>query len=143
MDGDSEGEGAPRTARVARWSTATVVDGTPDGDGTRDCAPADGSEEENSEQLPRTRTSTRALRRPGTRPGPTDEALALAEVRGTGALLRLALERIHKVTAGVDAKLGKGGIKQVVETPLDAEELENLKVAAEAVRAKQADVENL
>ena len=112
MDGDSEGEGAPRTARVARWSTATVVDGTPDGDGTRDCAPADGSEEENSEQLPRARTSTRALRRPGTRPGPTDEALALAEVRGTGALLRLALERIHKVTAGVDAKLGDAGRRQ-------------------------------
>ena len=50
---------------------------------------------------------------------------------------------ISGVYLGVEAKLGKGGIKQVVETPLDAEELENLKVAAEAVRAKQADVENL
>jgi malate dehydrogenase len=50
---------------------------------------------------------------------------------------------ISGVYLGVEAQLGKGGIKQVVETPLEADELENLKVAAEAVRAKQADVENL
>jgi malate dehydrogenase len=50
---------------------------------------------------------------------------------------------ISGVYLGVEAKLGKGGIKQVVETPLEADELEALKVAAEAVRAKQADVENL
>jgi malate dehydrogenase len=50
---------------------------------------------------------------------------------------------ISGVYLGVEAKLGKGGIKQVVETPLESDELENLKVAAEAVRAKQADVENL
>ena len=50
---------------------------------------------------------------------------------------------ISGVYLGVEAKLGKGGIKQIVETPLDAEELEALKVAAEAVRAKQADISNL
>jgi malate dehydrogenase len=50
---------------------------------------------------------------------------------------------ISGVYLGVEAKLGKGGIKQVVETPLDATELEALKVAAEAVRAKQADIANL
>ena len=50
---------------------------------------------------------------------------------------------ISGVYLGVEAQLGKGGIKKVVETPLDAEELVALKVAAEAVRAKQADVENL
>jgi malate dehydrogenase len=50
---------------------------------------------------------------------------------------------ISGVYLGVEAELGKGGIKQVVETPLEADELEALKVAAEAVRAKQADVENL
>jgi malate dehydrogenase len=50
---------------------------------------------------------------------------------------------ISGVYLGVEAKLGKGGIKSVVETPLDAAELENLKVAAEAVRAKQADIANL
>ena len=50
---------------------------------------------------------------------------------------------ISGVYLGVEAKLGKGGIKQIVETPLNAEELDALKVAAEAVRAKQADVSNL
>ena len=50
---------------------------------------------------------------------------------------------VSGVYLGVEAQLGKGGIKKVVETPLDADELEALKVAAEAVRAKQADVENL
>ena len=50
---------------------------------------------------------------------------------------------ISGVYLGVEARLGKGGIKQIVETPLDAEELEALKVAAEAVRAKQADISNL
>ena len=50
---------------------------------------------------------------------------------------------ISGVYLGVEAKLGKGGIKQIVETPLNAEELDALKIAAEAVRAKQADVSNL
>jgi malate dehydrogenase len=50
---------------------------------------------------------------------------------------------ISGVYLGVEAKRGKGGIKQIVETPLEAEELEALKVAAEAVRAKQADISNL
>lgn len=50
---------------------------------------------------------------------------------------------IEGVYLGVEAKLGKGGIKQIVETPLDAEELAALKVAAEAVRTKQADISNL
>ena len=47
------------------------------------------------------------------------------------------------VYLGVEAKLGKGGIQSVVETPLTASELEALKVAAEAVRTKQADIANL
>jgi len=50
---------------------------------------------------------------------------------------------ISGVYLGVEAKLGKGGIKQVVETPLTDDELAALKVAAEAVRTKQADVETL
>jgi len=50
---------------------------------------------------------------------------------------------ISGVYLGVEAKLGKGGIKQVVETPLTGDELAALKVAAEAVRTKQADVETL
>jgi malate dehydrogenase len=50
---------------------------------------------------------------------------------------------ISGVYLGVEAKLGKGGIKQVVETKLTDSELEALKVAAEAVRSKQADIANL
>ena len=50
---------------------------------------------------------------------------------------------ISGVYLGVEAKLGKGGIQSVVETPLTASELEALKVAAEAVRTKQADIANL
>jgi malate dehydrogenase len=50
---------------------------------------------------------------------------------------------INDVYLGVQAKLGQGGIKQIVETALDSEELAALKVAAEAVRAKQADISNL
>ena len=50
---------------------------------------------------------------------------------------------IEGVYLGVEARLGAGGIKAVVETKLEADELEALKVAAEAVRAKQADIANL
>jgi malate dehydrogenase len=50
---------------------------------------------------------------------------------------------ISGVYLGVEAEIGKGGIKKVVETKLDGKELEALKVAAEAVRTKQADVKDL
>lgn len=50
---------------------------------------------------------------------------------------------ISGVYLGVNAKIGAEGVKEVVETPLSASELENLKEAAEAVRAKQADVADL
>ncbi len=50
---------------------------------------------------------------------------------------------INGVYLGVNAKIGAEGVKEVVETPLSASELENLKEAAEAVRAKQADVADL
>ncbi|MBP2476286.1 malate dehydrogenase [Crossiella equi] len=50
---------------------------------------------------------------------------------------------IEGVYLGVTAELGKGGIKKVVETPLTDSELAALKEAAEAVRAKQADVQSL
>jgi malate dehydrogenase len=50
---------------------------------------------------------------------------------------------ISGVYLGVEARLGKGGIKEVIETPLTEDELAALKLAAEAVRTKQADVENL
>jgi malate dehydrogenase len=50
---------------------------------------------------------------------------------------------ISGVYLGVQAEIGAGGIKRVVETPLTDGELAALKEAAEAVRAKQADVANL
>jgi malate dehydrogenase len=50
---------------------------------------------------------------------------------------------INGVYLGVLAEVGATGIKKVVETELTSTELDGLKAAAEAVRAKQADVANL
>jgi malate dehydrogenase len=50
---------------------------------------------------------------------------------------------IAGVFLGVEAEIGAGGAKKVVERDLTETELAGLKEAAEAVRAKQADVANL
>lgn len=50
---------------------------------------------------------------------------------------------ISGVYLGVEAQLGRTGITKVVETELTESELAALKEAAEAVRAKQADVKDL
>ncbi|HEY2674219.1 MAG TPA: malate dehydrogenase [Rugosimonospora sp.] len=50
---------------------------------------------------------------------------------------------ISGVYLGVQAELGATGVRRVVETPLTDDEAAALKGAAEAVRAKQADVANL
>lgn len=50
---------------------------------------------------------------------------------------------IEGVYLGVEAELGAGGVKKVIETPLTDGELAALKEAAEAVRAKQADVASM
>ena len=50
---------------------------------------------------------------------------------------------IEGVYLGVEAKIGRTGIKEVVETALTESEVAALKVAAEAVRTKQADVKDL
>ncbi len=50
---------------------------------------------------------------------------------------------ISGVYLGVPAKLGRGGVLAVDEIPLDDAELAALREAAEAVRAKQADVAHL
>jgi malate dehydrogenase len=47
------------------------------------------------------------------------------------------------VYLGVEAQIGRDGIKRVVEEKLTDTEIAGLKEAAEAVRAKQADVANL
>ncbi|HEX9697354.1 MAG TPA: malate dehydrogenase [Actinomycetota bacterium] len=50
---------------------------------------------------------------------------------------------IEGVYLGVPAKLGKGGVTEIVDVGLDAVELDALRVAAEAVRVKCADLANL
>ena len=50
---------------------------------------------------------------------------------------------ISGVYLGVEAEIGAEGVKKVVETDLTESELAGLKEAAEAVRAKQADVADL
>ena len=50
---------------------------------------------------------------------------------------------ISGVYLGVTAELGRGGVRRVVETELTDGEQAALAEAAEAVRAKQADVQNL
>jgi malate dehydrogenase len=50
---------------------------------------------------------------------------------------------ISGVYLGVEAEIGRSGITKVIEGALSAQELEELKKAAEAVRSKQADVKDL
>ena len=50
---------------------------------------------------------------------------------------------ISGVYLGVEAEIGAGGVKRVVERDLTESELSGLRAAAEAVRAKQADVSSL
>lgn len=50
---------------------------------------------------------------------------------------------ISDVYLGVPARLGRGGVREVVELPLSAEEVTELREAAEAVRSKCADLGKL
>jgi malate dehydrogenase len=50
---------------------------------------------------------------------------------------------ISGVYLGVEAEIGRVGVRRVVETDLTDSERVALEAAAEAVRAKQADVEHL
>jgi malate dehydrogenase len=50
---------------------------------------------------------------------------------------------ISGVYLGVEAEIGAAGIRRVVERDLTEAELDGLRTAAEAVRAKQADVASL
>ena len=50
---------------------------------------------------------------------------------------------ISGVYLGVEAEIGAAGVRRVVESDLTDTELAGLKAAAEAVRAKQADVKDL
>jgi malate dehydrogenase len=50
---------------------------------------------------------------------------------------------IEGVYLGVEAEIGAGGVKKIIERDLSETELAGLREAAEAVRAKQADVASL
>jgi malate dehydrogenase len=50
---------------------------------------------------------------------------------------------IHDVYVGVPAKLGRGGVEEIVELDLSDEEMAALRSAAEGIRAKCADLEQL
>ena len=74
--------------------------------------------------------------------------MARAVIEDSGAVLPVCAwvdgeYGIAGVYLGVEASIGKEGVKKVVETDLTDSELAALKEAAEAVRAKQADVQSL
>jgi len=74
--------------------------------------------------------------------------MAKAVIEDSGAIMPVCAwvegqYGISGVYLGVEAKIGRTGIKEVVETALTDSEVAALKVAAEAVRSKQADVKDL
>ena len=74
--------------------------------------------------------------------------MAKAVIEDSGAIMPVCAwvegqYGIEGVYLGVEAEIGKNGIRKVVESALTASEIEALNVAAEAVRAKQADVKDL
>ncbi|MDQ3944345.1 MAG: malate dehydrogenase [Actinomycetota bacterium] len=78
-------------------------------------------------------------------PASAAAAMVKAVVRDTEELMPVCAwvtgqYGISDVYLGVPAKLGAGGVKEIVELPLADDELAALRTAADAVRAKQADV---
>ncbi len=81
---------------------------------------------------------------------PSSAAAAMVEavLADSGALMPVCAwvtgqYGIDGVYLGVPARLGRGGVKEIVELPLTGAELANLREAAEVVRAKQADLAKL
>lgn len=78
-------------------------------------------------------------------PASAAAAMVTAVVGDTGALMPVCAWvtgqfGISDVYLGVPARLGAGGITEIVELPLRDDEVAALRTAADAVRAKQADV---
>jgi malate dehydrogenase len=74
--------------------------------------------------------------------------MAKAVIEDSGALIPACAwvdgeYGIDGVYLGVEAEIGKEGVRRVVERDLTESELAGLKEAAEAVRAKQADIADL
>jgi malate dehydrogenase len=66
--------------------------------------------------------------------------MAKAVAEDSGAVMPVCISGVY---LGVEAELGAGGVRKVVERELSDTEKAGLAEAAEAVRAKQADVANL
>lgn len=74
--------------------------------------------------------------------------MAKAVIQNSGAIMPVCAwvdgeYGINGVYLGVEAEIGKSGIRKVIESALSDSELTALKAAAEAVRLKQADVKDL
>jgi malate dehydrogenase len=75
--------------------------------------------------------------------------MAKAVIEDSGAVMPVCAwvdgeyEGISGVYLGVEAELGREGVRRVVQTDLTADELAGLREAAAAVAAKQADVKDL
>lgn len=74
--------------------------------------------------------------------------MAKAVIEDSGAIMPVCAwvdgeYGISGVYLGVEAAIGRSGIKSIVEGSLTEDEVAALKVAAEAVRSKQADVKDL
>jgi len=74
--------------------------------------------------------------------------MARAVIEDSGAIMPVCAwvdgeYGIDGVYLGVEAEIGSSGVRRVVETELTDSELAGLKEAAEAVRAKQADVADM
>ncbi len=75
--------------------------------------------------------------------------MAKAVIEDSGAVMPVCAwvdgeyDGISGVYLGVEAAIGKGGVRHIVRTDLTADELAGLQEAATAVAAKQADVKDL
>jgi malate dehydrogenase len=74
--------------------------------------------------------------------------MARAVIEDSGAIMPVCAwvegqYGINGVYLGVEAQIGREGIRKIITTDLAPDELAELKVAAEAVRAKQADIQKL
>ena len=81
-------------------------------------------------------------------PSPAAARMAKAVIEDSGAVMPVCAwvdgeYGIAGVYLGVEAEIGRNGVRKVVETKLTAEEIASLKEAAEAVRSKQADVQSM